>query len=491
MKRIIPLFALALTITLSILSVNMVKAEVIASDRDATPQAGAAASPPVATVVSVQPSAIEDETIIYLGDPITVNGPGVVITGTTAIITATGTYRATGTLADGMIDINTDGSVELILDNATITNSTGPAVSVTDATAVSLVLADGTTNTLTDGETYNDTGLKATLFSNDTLIIAGSGDLIITGNYKHGIASDDDLIVESGNITITTTVKDGLHANDNITVNGGTIHIVEAGSDALESEGDLLVTGGELALAATGKGLKSTYAITITNGILDITMAEEGIASDESILISAGTIAITASDDALNAGNDITISGGQIYLEASGDAIDSNGTINIQGGVTVAVGGDSPEGGLDCGACEIAFDGGLLITTGGTHSTPSSSSLQHVVVLPANTADSFIHIMRDDGADTLTFKVAQTYESMIFTSPDLLGSRTYVAYTGGSISGGTEFHGLYTDATYTGGHVWAIFTTDNIVTYAGIFEAYLPVMMGGTGSNITPTVTPT
>ena len=83
------------------------------------------------------------ETVIHLGDPIIVTGPGVVVSGTTATITDAGVYRASGTLADGMLDVNTTEDVELILDGAVITHTSGPVVNVTNAASLALVLADG------------------------------------------------------------------------------------------------------------------------------------------------------------------------------------------------------------------------------------------------------------------------------------------------------------------------------------------------------------
>lgn len=108
-----------------------------------------------------------------------------------------------------------------------------------------------------------------------------------------------------------------------------------------------------------------------------------------------------------------------------------------------------------------------MVATGGTNSTPSNASEQYVAVLGGRPVNTAIHIARDNGTDVLTFKVSKAYQSMIFTGPDLLGYRTYAVYTGGTISGGTEFHGLYAAATYTGASVWATFSTNSKVTYVG------------------------
>jgi hypothetical protein len=407
------------------------------------------------------------ETLItLLGSSISTSGSGAVVAGTTVTITAGGDYRATGTLNDGMIVVDTTEAVTLTLDSVAITHTTGSAIYVVGADKLTLILAGGSTNTLVDGATYSSTSMKSTLFSNDTLEITGTGSLSVTGNYKHCIAGDDNIIVSGGVITITSAVKDGFHVNEDITVAGGDVTVISASSDGFESEGTLTVSGGTLSMAVTSNGIKSADTLTITNGIIDITSATEGIESKNNLVINGGELTIITSDDGLNAINDITIQGGQIYINAAGDAIDSNSTMHINGGVIIAL-GDASESGLDCNdVCEPIFTGGTVIATGGSNDTPSNSSTQHVVVLGSKPAGSAIHIMNSDDTDVLTFEVSKDYNGMIFTSPTLTSSTTYPVYAGGTIAGGSNFHGLYTSATYSGGRAWAFFTTSNMVTYA-------------------------
>lgn len=406
------------------------------------------------------------ETVITLGNSITVTGSGAIVSGSTVTITAAGTYRASGTLSDGAIAVNTTEAVELILNGVTITHTSGPAIYVVAADKLSLVLAEGSTNTLIDGPTYADTSFKGTLFSNDTLEISGTGSLLVTAKYKHGIVSDDDLILSNGNITIVSAVTDGFHANDNITISGGTIKIIQATSDGFESEGTLIVNGGTLNLAVADDGLVGADTLTINAGTILITSGTEGIESKNNVIINDGDITITVSDDGFNATNNVTIHAGQMYVNVSADAVDSNGTLTIDGGVMVVLGGNVPEGALDCDACAISFKGGTVVASGGSNSTPSGASTQRVVVFGSRPVGTVIRVMQGT-TDVLTFKVSKAYQSLIFTSPSLAANTTYTVYTGGSVSGGSEFHGLYTGATYTGGTTWATFTTSAVVTYVG------------------------
>jgi endonuclease V-like protein UPF0215 family len=403
---------------------------------------------------------------ITLGDPITVQGPGAVVSGTTVSIIAGGAYSATGTLTDGMIAVQTTDEVELILDGVAITHAQGPAINVINAKKLSLVLADGVTNTLTDGPTYSDTSAKGTLFSRGTLEISGNGALVVTGNYKHGIVSDDALIIRSGNITIVGTVKDGFHASD-ITVYDGTIHIISAGNDGFESEGGLVVEGGMFMLSTVDQALISHDTLTINGGLIDIETSDEGIESKKNLIINGGAFTIAAARNGLNAMEDITINGGRIYLNTAGDAIDSNGTLHINDGVIVGLGGDTPESGLDCDFGPMTLNGGILVATGSDNTIPSDESAQRIVMLGGTDVGSVIHIVQEDGTEALTFQVTKAYQSMIFTSPALEANKPYTAYTGGTLSGGSDFHGLYSGATYSGGAVWVTFTTDAVVTYVG------------------------
>src|SRR5574344_2507973 len=67
-------------------------------------------------------------------------------------ITSKGVYTLTGTL-NGYIKVNTTENVEIILDNAVITNTSGPAIYIVSAKNTYLKLTGK--STLTDGKTYS------------------------------------------------------------------------------------------------------------------------------------------------------------------------------------------------------------------------------------------------------------------------------------------------------------------------------------------------
>jgi hypothetical protein len=405
---------------------------------------------------------------INLGTTITYSGSGISVSGTTVNITAGGDYTLTGTLTNGMIRVDTTEKVKLRLSNVNITNKSGSAIFISNADKAFITIVEDTVNYLTDGSSYSSSiDAKGTIFSNDSLEIKGDGTLHITGNYNHAIACDDGIRIENGNIIIEKALSDGIHANNTVTVDGGNITI-SSSSDGIESEEDIVVNDGIITVSAGGDGIIAETSLTVNGGTIDIVKASEGIESKGNIVINDGYITVAAKDDGLNAGKNITINGGDIYsVSTAGDALDSSGTLNINGGIIVASGANAPEGGADCDNSTFTIKGGILVAIGGSNSTPTAStSTQPSVLLGSATANSIVRI-EQNGTEVLTFKTSKAYANMLFTSPNLALGKTYTVYTGGSVSGGTNFYGLYTGAGYSGGTQSRTFTTTSVVTNAG------------------------
>jgi hypothetical protein len=277
------------------------------------------------------------------------------VDGTTATITAAGVYRLSGNLDNGQIIVETEdeGTVELILDNAAITNTTSAPIFVSNAEEVVMTLADGSSNTVTDGASYvfADAEIEepdAAIFSKSDLVISGNGSLTVNANYKNGIASKDTLTIENGILTVNA-VADGIKGKDSFTILDGTLTIV-SGSDGIQSTND----------TDEGKG-----TVTISGGTLNITSGLDGIQAETNLLISGGNLTIvtgggsansstqegwgnpgsdsstTESIKALKAGVDLTVSGGTITIDSADDALHSNDSMTIDGGnFTISSGDD-------------------------------------------------------------------------------------------------------------------------------------------------------
>lgn len=169
-------------------------------------------------------------------------------------ITKGGSYTITG-IYKGMISIDTRDSVSLVLNNASIENSTGPAIYGKNCAKLTIETAQGSENTLTDGVSYSSEG-KGCIFANDDIVLQGNGVLNVKGNYNHGIVSDDGVDIEKGTININSA-GDGIHANDDITLKDGNVVIVSK-EDGIQAEKNVNIYGGNLSVTATGEVAEST-----------------------------------------------------------------------------------------------------------------------------------------------------------------------------------------------------------------------------------------
>lgn len=353
-------------IVLSILAIMMVAAVTACgnnktsskSTTDTITATAAASSDGTETynVLTVKTDWEEKGTITFSDSGIDISGSGATAEDGVCTITEGGSYTLTGTSEDCSIVINTEENVKLILNDVTLTSTTGPVIYGSQVKNLYIEMAEGTTNNLTDSDTYatdSTTGEeigKGVISCEDDVVILGEGTLNITANHKHGIVSDDKLYVESGIINITSNGTDGMHANDLVCIDGGNINITAA-SDLIESEDVLVVTGGEI----TGSS------------------EDEGIESKNAVYINGGTINITTADDSLNASYYIEINDGEITVTSEkGDAIDCNGNyegcITINGGTINATGADVPEGAIDADHASVVINGGTVNAEGGTNS---------------------------------------------------------------------------------------------------------------------------
>ena len=232
-----------------------------------------------------------DVVAISLGATITADSDSVTVDGTTATITSAGTYRISGTMADGsvVVDAGDSATVQLILDNADITNADGAAIAVMSAETAIVTLADGSSNTLTDGSVYvlaeGEDEPNATLYSKSNLTITGTGSLAVVGNYNDGIASKDGLVIDSGDVTVVA-VDDAIRGKDYVVVNGGTMDLT-AGGDGIKSDNDedpergyVLVADGVINVTSGDDGVQAAADALITGGTLTISAGASGVSED-------------------------------------------------------------------------------------------------------------------------------------------------------------------------------------------------------------------
>lgn len=271
--------------------------------------------------------------IVLNGDSATCESSGVYIDGGKISITAAGTYQVTGTLNNGQIyvDCIDAGRIDLILNNANITNKEGACIYFKKAQEVELTLLEGTTNTLTDGENYvfdnpEDDEPDAVLFSKEDMVIDGSGSLIVKANYANGIVS-----------------KDGLK------IAGGVID-VDAVNHGIKGKDYLLITGGDVKVKALGDGVKSTNYdndlvgyVEIDGGTLDIYSEDEAVQAVSAIRVKGGTVNVNSINNGFKCVAGIQFEGGSVILNADDNALDA-ADVSVSDACTVTINGTPYKG---------------------------------------------------------------------------------------------------------------------------------------------------
>ncbi len=289
------------------------------------------------------------------GNTISASGAGVTIEGSTAKITAPGTYSLSGALSDGQIIVNSTakGIVRLILNGVDLRSSTSAPIYVMSADKAMLVLADNTRNTVTDAKKYtlapNTDEPNAAIFSKGDLTIFGNGALTVEANFNDGIASKDGLIIASGNITVRAA-DDGIRGKDYLIVKNGTLTVTAQG-DGLKSDnaddatqGFIAIANGTFNITSANDALQAQTDILITNGKFNLVtgggnsarlgadVSAKGVKAVATAQIDGGTFTIDSADDAIHSNNHVLINGGAFTIATGDDGVHGDATVKINNG---------------------------------------------------------------------------------------------------------------------------------------------------------------
>ena len=242
---------------------------------------------------------------------ITTEGKNVSVSGTEVTITHSGTFYIDGTIDDGRIRVDIPdekadpGTVKLILNNASVTGKSGPAILIKNAEKTSITAADGTENSISDGTSAyaGDYLENAVLEAKDDLTIKGgdegTGILTITANAQPAVVCNNDIKFTGGIINIDSLDKengfDAVKGKKSVTVKGGTVNIDSEGDGLKSSKGSVEISGGVLRVKSGKDAVQAETAITISGGEV-FACGDRGLRCEGAIDITGGTVIATATD---------------------------------------------------------------------------------------------------------------------------------------------------------------------------------------------------
>lgn len=278
--------------------------------------------------------------ITLSGDSASVSGSGAAAEGSTVTISTAGTYIVSGNLTDGSITVTTseNDKVQIVLNGVKIACSSGPAIDVQSADTCFITLAEGTQNSLSDGSAFTSEDANACIYATCDLTINGSGSLDVSGNYRHGIFSKDDLVVYGGSINVSA-VEDGLNGKDSVKIGAGDISI-DSGADGVKSskstnpeKGFVYVSGGSLSIDAEDDGIQAKTYLCIAGGSIEIDAADDALHSDLEGALNGGSTTVRSGDDAFHCETKLEVNDGSFVVETCSEGYEAEQVV-VNGGDT-------------------------------------------------------------------------------------------------------------------------------------------------------------
>ena len=397
------------------------------------------------------------------------NGSGVSINNATVTISKEGCYLINGELEDGQIIVDAGDSdkVQLVLDKASIHCSTGSAILVRNADKVKVTLAADSENELSDGTEYqtDDDNPDAALFSKDDLVINGSGSLTVQGNYKHGIAGNDDLVITGGRLTVNS-LSHALRGKDSVAILDGTFVLtsqkdgIQASNTEDSTKGWVQIDGGNFTIQSSGDGIQAETNLSIYDG---------------SFTITSGGGAVNGADHTENRGGGFGRPGGNRPDSANGQTSPEMPSQPAEGGQTPSEMPSQPaEGG------QTPSEMPSQPAEGEQSSSGNESDYSELIFDP----DDFDDTSTDDSDTTVSTKgikagnalLIQQGTFVIDSADDAIHSNYSVTIDGGSFQLSSGDDGIHAEAylNINGG------TTTIAESYEGLEAAQIHISGGTT-----------
>ncbi|MBQ9138067.1 MAG: carbohydrate-binding domain-containing protein [Alistipes sp.] len=299
---------------------------------------------------------------------------------------------AKGATEDGQLKIYGNAAVKLTLEGLYIKSAKSAAINVQNSSTLYLHLADGAENYICDAPTQSDEAYypegvvssdekrNGALYCKGSVVVSGSGLLVLDGEKKHGISVKKALTVRAGVTMAVNDVADNCFKAEGITLLGGYIWAktsAEAGK-CLSSDADITVKGGLLKLYTTGGSIYEEDE--------NDTSSPAGMKADGNMVITAGDILCVSTGEGgkgLNVDGNLTIDGGTINVVTSGGKYVYNAALDLD---------SSPKGVKADG--EIAINGGLL-NIQVTGKSDGSEGLESKSKITINDGEVFVYAYDD------------------------------------------------------------------------------------------------
>lgn len=399
----------------------------------------------------------------------------------TVKITAEGTYVVSGEHESITVSAPDTAKVCIILKNATVSNTSGPAIYIEKADKVFITAYKDTTNTLSDGTSYTgdfkDTNIDGTIFSKTDLTLNGEGTLNITGNCKCGVVSKDDLIICGLNLTVKSTGC-ALEGKDCVKIKDAAI-TVSAGGDGIRStnteksnKGFVYIETGNIDITSGNDGIQAATVLKAANGSIKITAgggaadtkqnfggrnmpgfggstqttddeeSTNGLKAGSLILIDEGGFEVSSKEDSFHSNGDIEINGGSFTAAAGEDGFHADNNLIINGGsITVSQSYEGLEGqkvtvtggNIDITASDDGINAAGSSSSSSTGGRPGSSDSNALITI----GGGYIVVNASgDGIDS-NGNVAITGGTLLVSGPADNGNGAFDYGGEATVSGGT------------------------------------------------------
>lgn len=343
-----------------------------------------------------------NECFIELGNIVSINGKGAWLDDNCIKISESGVYTVSGTLSDGMIYVESEDVVKLILKNAEIKNDNGPAI-ISESEKLIIKSEENSRNTLKDSKEYNfsrefEDPEKHTsaIYSKGTLIFTGKGALDIKSKHNDAVTSEETLNLRESNITIDAEdaglvgakgitlnnlnlnitsekdcIKTGSYENASISVNNSNLYLSSEKNDGIQAESLLFINGGNLDITTGGdinadselssKGIKAGE-LKLTDADITISSTDHAVKSDGVAELSGGSLTLSSSmGKGITAEGELTINETSINVSDAEEGIESKSVLTIKNG-NISI--RSRDDGINTGGEENSGDHSLNINGG-------------------------------------------------------------------------------------------------------------------------------